>query len=758
MDKLLAYTINEIPDPLYPQYQMAAGNDVLSAVGRNCEHLLRTVANLPPGLVSITIRFLFAPKPTNEDKQSRLVIYVMAKYKEKGLGDTLKILFERGPLTSFCKLKAIDPTEVACIEPQAACEIVRREDAVEPLHSREFNDRIPNYYYTIRSFKPNPQNDFFDLDRVLDGIEEPVMFDVSIEPIDVASELSEHGRYLSHLQSINRTWDHDQDDDSGSQDYLGDKHSSYATRRQGLKPLRYTDPLADETFRFQQGLHESLRQPHLMFHIFVFAQTPAIARLIGSVVADSAFEEGSYRLLSWNKREKYFDKAIQSVKELHVLALPLHEYVFQGKDPNLYSGVARLSHLATVDELLGVFRLPVASTASPRCIRKNTDPSHERDQDIIVVGYDLENPGIPRGPRLSSIAKHWFISGTSGFGKTTAMLNLCIALHRHGIPFLVIESAKTEYRVLKTLLNHIDPSIRNLAEKLEIYTPGNEEVAPFRFNPLEILSGKYVDSKIGNIMSCFQAAMPLSGPLPAILGESLERVYEYYLERNNPPIIADLVQAAERVLAEKMYSTDTNSDIRGALDTRLGLLARRSIGRIFQCRRSIPSIEHLLNVSAVLELDALLSSDQKCLLTLFIFTGIREALRIIPRSDKVPRYVIIIEEGHHIVGRTGGAQPSPDVADPKAFAADLVSRMLAEVRALGVGVVIVDQLPSVVAPEVIKNTATKLAFHQVDKEDRELIGASMLLNPMEIEELARLRVGEAFFYTEGYYRPKRIKT
>ena len=430
-EKVLVYQIPEIPDPLYPQYQMAAENDVLSAAGRNCEHLLRTVANLPSGSVSMTFRFVFIPKPKNEDKQSRLVIYVMAKYKEKGWGDTLKILFERGPLTSFYKLKAIDPTEVPCIEPQAACEIVRREDAVGPLHSGEFNDRIPNYYYTIRSYKPNPQNDFFDLDRVLDGIEEPVMFDVSIEPIDVAPELSAHGRYLSQLQSINRTWDYDQDDDSGSQDYLGDKHGSYATGRQGLKPLRYTDPLADEILRSQQRFHESLRQPHLLFHMFVFTQTPAIGRLIGSVAADSAFEEGSYRLLTWNKGEKFFDKALRSVKEVCVSALPVHETVFQGKNPNPYLDLERLSHLATVDELTGIFRLPVASTSSPRCIRKNTDPHHEKDQDIIIIGYDDENPGIPRGPRLSTITKHWFISGTPGTGKTTSILNLCLQLHKH---------------------------------------------------------------------------------------------------------------------------------------------------------------------------------------------------------------------------------------------------------------------------------------------------------------------------------------
>ena len=328
---------------------------------------------------------------------------------------------------------------------------------------------------------------------------------------------------------------------------------------------------------------------------------------------------------------------------------------------------------------------------------------------------------------------------------------------KHGIPFLVFEAVKTEYRGLKTFRKHTDQWVRRLAEELEIYTPGNENVSPLRYNPLEVLPGISQDEHIDNILSCFNAAMPLSGPLPALLGEALERVYENHPGMDRPPIMADLVDSAQKVLTEKGYSPDTNSDIRGALEVRLGGLTRRSIGRVFQCRRSIPSIEHLMEVPAVIELDRI-PRDQACILTLFILMGIREALRAVPKSDKVPRYVIIIEEAHNIVGRTGEAQPSPDIADPKAFAAEYLCRMLAEVRALGVGIIIVDQLPSAVAPEVVKNTTTKLAFRQVYKEDREVIGASMLLSPMEIEELARLKVGEAFFYTDGYHRPRRITT
>ena len=757
-EKVLVYKIPEIPDPLYPEYQMAARGDVLSAAGDDCKHLLWTIANLPPGAVSMTVRFVFNPNPTNEDKQSRMGTYVMAKYEEKGLGDTLRIQFERGPLTTFYKLKSIGPLEVPWIEPQAACEILRREDAVDPLHPFEFNDRIPAYYYTIAPFKANSSNDYVNLDRVLGGIGEQVIIDVCVEPADVSAELSEHTRYLSRLQTINRKWDQDQDDGPGYQDYLEHGSGYRPVGGQGLKPLRYMDPQADEILHSQQRFHETLRQSHLLFHIIVLAQTPAVARLIGSLVADSAFEEGSYRLLTWNKGEKSFDMGLRSLKELHVSALPVHESLFQGKDPSLYSGLARLSHVATVDELAGVFRLPVASVSSPHCIRKNTDPPHEKDQDIVSVGNDQENPGILRGPTFSSLVKHMFVTGTPGFGKTSMILEICVSLHQHGIPFLVVESVKTEYRRVKTLRNHADKNVRDLAERLEVYTPGNENVSPFRFNPLKVQNGISVNEHIdGNVMSCFLAAMPLPGPLLPILGEALERVYEDYSENGNPPLMVDLIGAAERVLAEKRYSTDTNSDIRGALDARLGVLTRRSIGEVFQCRHSIPSIDHLMNVSAVLELDRL-PIDQKCLLTLFILTGIRSTLRTVPKSDKVPRYVVIIEEAHNVVGRTGEAKLSPDIADPKAFAAEYVCRMLAEVRALGVGIIIVDQLPSAIAPEVIKTTATKIAFHQMDKEDREVIGASMLLNHMEIEELARLIVGEAFFYTEGYHRPRRITT
>ena len=127
------------------------------------------------------------------------------------------------------------------------------------------------------------------------------------------------------------------------------------------------------------------------------------------------------------------------------------------------------------------------------------------------------------------------------------------------------------------------------------------------------------------------------------------------------------------------------------------------------------------------------------------------------KNNETPRHVLFIEEAHNIAGRTDRAAASPDVADPKAFAVEFLCRMLAELRASQVGIIVVDQLPSAVAPEVIKIPAFELAFRQVADEDRMELAAAMLLGHWGMEEMARLNPGEAFIYTEGFYKPRQIK-
>jgi DNA helicase HerA-like ATPase len=261
---------------------------------------------------------------------------------------------------------------------------------------------------------------------------------------------------------------------------------------------------------------------------------------------------------------------------------------------------------------------------------------------------------------------------------------------------------------------------------------------------------------IENVLNCFRAAVPMFDPLPAIFGEALERVYGFDRRDERAPSMAELTAAARDVLASKRYAGEVESNLKAALDVRLGMLNRRTIGRVLQCRRDCPPIADLVRSFSIIEL-AELPPEQACLVTLFILTRIRELIKP-TKSDEKLRLVIVLEEAHNIVGRVQQGAHTEGQADPRAYATEFVCRMLAELRALGVAIIIVDQLPSAIAPEVLKNTASKLAFRQVATEDRHSLGGTMLFGELELEEMARLRPGDAFFFTEGYFGPRRIVT
>ena len=97
-------------------------------------------------------------------------------------------------------------------------------------------------------------------------------------------------------------------------------------------------------------------------------------------------------------------------------------------------------------------------------------------------------------------------------------------------------------------------------------------------------------------------------------------------------------------------------------------------------------------------------------------------------------------------------------ANPSAVAKKLLTRMLAEIRSLGIGIVIADQSPEKVTTDVVKLTNIKLAFNLVEKNDRTILGDSTDMKNIQVERLAKLRPGEAFFYMNGLEEPEEVIT
>lgn len=77
---------------------------------------------------------------------------------------------------------------------------------------------------------------------------------------------------------------------------------------------------------------------------------------------------------------------------------------------------------------------------------------------------------------------------------------------------------------------------------------------------------------------------------------------------------------------------------------------------------------------------------------------------------------------------------------------NILSRCLPEVRALGEGIVIADQLPTAMAPEVLKNTGLKLGHRITAQDDRNLLGSTMSASADQLEEQGTFGTGQGAYF------------
>lgn len=759
--QMQTYLVRTIPDCSCWQSQLIAGGEVYSVVFAGWESFTRQISHMLPGSVSAKSLSVFNPKCKGHDMQSRLQLYLQVQASDEQTAKAMSMLIERGQISRFYKLEKINEPAILSDSLSASCDIIRRQEFIEPLHSCELNARIPYRYCKINQFTANEENDFRILDSVLDKVGEPVVISVCIAPADISSEKHLITSLMERYYSINHGWDFEEQGYPGI-DYLGGDDYKYISHHSKINPFKLKDPIADDAWRCLQTIHKSMfDQPHLFFSIRITAETEAMARGIGGVFAEAAFKKGKYHLIVSKKGQTLFDETAKAAQQSEITPISVYKYLPHERDGQDYKQLNRLVQLATVDEFRAAFRLPVASATSPvLCLRKNTDPVYEDPKGRIVFGFDEQgiegnsNP-IPVSASPEEMCKHVGIFAVSGSGKTTMVIDLLLQLYEMGIPFIVFETSKTELRVIKKFTTHKNPRFRKLAKDLQVFTLGNERCSPSRFNPLAVPPGIDLKAHIVRQKELFSAFMPTFAALPGILSEAMELCYENHPDPDRPPVISELYTACLKVLSEKSYSDEVSSNIKGALEVRLRELTRLVTGDVFKCRNSIPSIPHLMSSYSVIESDRL-PQEQKCQGTLSFLDSILEHIQSLPAADGL-RGVVIIEEAHNVFRHTGEARPSEEAPDPMAYVAARLEQALVECRARGIAIAVVDQHPSKLHPSAIMGTGIKIAGREIHGDDRDVLAVSMLLPEFQAEDLARLKPGEAYFFKEGYYRPIRIK-
>ena len=363
--------------------------------------------------------------------------------------------------------------------------------------------------------------------------------------------------------------------------------------------------------------------------------------------------------------------------------------------------------------------------------------------------------------RAKDLTKHGLIVGVTGAGKTNTCFTILERAIEAGIPFMVIESAKSEYRSLLK-----SPEFKNL----RVFTVGDESISPLRLNPFEVPDGILLQSHIDYLQALFGAAFVLYPPLPYVLAMSIQKIYEdkgWDLTANVNlrgqdsarafPTIDDLIATVPRVSDSLGYVGETRQNIKSSLEGRLTQLRiGGGKGAMLNCRQSISATE-LFTVPCIIELKQLVNDADKAFLIGLLLIRLCEYYegRKAPNNGEV-RHLTLIEEAHRLLRNVSTTQGG-DTANPLGKAVEVFTNMLAEIRAYGEGIFMAEQIPTKLAPEALKNTNLKIIQRLVAKDDKDAVGAAMGLDEEQKNYLTRLKTGEAVSYMEGLEKAVLIK-
>jgi len=403
------------------------------------------------------------------------------------------------------------------------------------------------------------------------------------------------------------------------------------------------------------------------------------------------------------------------------------------------------------------------------------------DLGVILDSQDRA-VGTFRVP-MTSLNRHALVAGATGSGKSQTVRHLLEQLTKAGVPWLAIEPAKSEYAAMAGRLGP--------AGQLTVISPADPGAVPLSVNPLAPEPGYPIQAHIDMVRALFLAAFAADEPFPQIMSQALQRVYadcgwDPVTGAGLPgaasgpvvPTLAQLQQAALDVIDDVGYGRELQADVRGFVEVRLRSLRIGSAGRFFEGGHPA-DIGRLLRRNVVLAIEDVANDEDKAFLIGTLIIRIVEYLRLRARATAVGdeeetgtvgraadagedgraegdgesvgglRHVIVIEEAHRLLraARQG----------PSEHAVELFASLLAEIRAYGTGIIVAEQIPAKLVPDVIKNSALKILHRLPAADDRELVGATMNLSPDQSRQVVSMEPGVAAVFADGMDRPLRVR-
>ena len=380
--------------------------------------------------------------------------------------------------------------------------------------------------------------------------------------------------------------------------------------------------------------------------------------------------------------------------------------------------------------------------------------------NIVDTGVQQNNPYTVS---VNSLVRHALIVGSTGCGKTTTCKTLINAVLEKKKPVLIIEPAKDEWVRWAIKQNEHLPE----SERIHIFEPGLSSfegtlLSHLMLNPFQpaAIAGAPIDmqTRCEKITALINATLPTGDILPVIMDEALytylkEKVEDFEEEEmeqlSSYPLLEGALGVAKKLLTNRGYEQRVTDSFVAALETRFKYLTRGKRGNILNQLKST-SYDTLFNKNCVINLSKIPNVKDKALIMSMILLAQYEYRMSAYSYDKEYRkhaqanelmHLTVIEEAHNVLSKPSAA--SEGTGNPQQVVADLFSNMLAEIRSLGEGFMIIDQVPTKLIPDVIKNTNYKICHRMTSIDDCAVIAQALALRDDQRGIIPTLEQGNA---------------
>jgi DNA helicase HerA-like ATPase len=444
---------------------------------------------------------------------------------------------------------------------------------------------------------------------------------------------------------------------------------------------------------------------------------------------------------------------------------------------------SRLTTFLTTKELSCLINLPMNSVPGISVVDIWPDFSltpqetlkHNSLKEIGKLIYDHQETTIPVGIDLNTFSRHSLVSGVNGSGKTNTVLSVVESFMELGKPIMIFEPAKTEYVDWAIEYNKnidaINASISDSTKKrrkIRLFIPSCNYYAkgklalgsPLRLNPFEVIpskneqNGYRVVSHLDKLKSVLAGAFPMQDILPTVIERLLYKIYTDSGWLNDEPnaktptkfpTLTSINKVLIKDLMEQLgYAEENTMNISAALRTRFNSMKQGWKGELLNNER-IEGIswEELFETPCIINLSYVGDDSDKAFIMSLIMQYLYEYRVAESEADNYSfndnecRHLVVIEEAHRVMTKC----ESPEL--PQYRSNQMFASILSEVRAYGQGLMVVDQVPSRLIEDAVKNTNIKIIHKIVSADDTKMLAESVGMTSEQQLVIPRLSIGQA---------------